>query len=71
MNQYNTLNLKLFSSQFKLKSKIKNRTEATLNLWSNFIENSNDEINFSHKLLLTDKQVSKICKTFANKCFIN
>ena len=30
------------------------------------IGNSNDEINFPHKLLLTDTQVSKIRKAFAN-----
>ena len=30
------------------------------------IRNSNDETNFSQKLLLTDTQVSKICKAFAN-----
>ena len=50
----------------KLKSAIKNGTEVTLNLSSNFIANSNDETNFLHKLLLTDTQVSKICKAFAN-----
>ena len=33
---------------------------------SNVIRNSNDEINFPHKLLLTDKQVSRFCKAFAN-----
>ena len=32
----------------KLKSAIKNRTEVTLNLSSNLIENSNDENNFPH-----------------------
>ena len=26
----------------------------------------NNEINFLHKLLLTDKQVPRICKAFAN-----
>ena len=30
------------------------------------IGNSNDEINFPHKLLLTDTQVSKIRRAFAN-----
>ena len=30
------------------------------------IGSSNDETNFPHKLLLTDTQVSKICKAFAN-----
>ena len=44
----------------------KNGTEVTLNLSSNLIRNSNDETNFLHSLLLTDTQVSKICKAFAN-----
>ena len=50
----------------KLKSAIKTGTEVTLNLWSNLIINSNDETNFPHKLLLTDKQVLNISKAFAN-----
>ena len=67
MTEYNILNLKLSNSQLhKLKSAIKNRTEVTLNLSSNLIGNSNDETNFPHKLLLTDRQVSKIRKAFAN-----
>ena len=44
----------------------KNGTEVTLNFSSNFIGNSNDETNFPHKLLLTDTQVSKSLKFFAN-----
>ena len=49
MAQYNTLNVKLFNSQLnKLKSGIKNGAEVTLNLLSNLIRNSNDEINFLH-----------------------
>ena len=68
MIHYNTLNVKLSNSQLnKLKSKIKNGTEVTLNLSSNLIGNSNDETNFSNKLLLTDTQVSKIHKAFANR----
>ena len=67
MTQYNTSNVKLSNSQLnKLKSAIKSGTEVTLNLSSNLIENSNDETNFPHKLLLTDKKVSKIRKAFAN-----
>ena len=67
MTPYNTLNVKFSNSQhYKLKSAIKNGAEVTLNLSSNLIGNSNDEINFLHKLLLTDTQVSKICKAFAN-----
>ena len=37
-----------------------------LNLSSNVIGKSNDETNFPDKLLLTDTQVSKIRKAFAN-----
>ena len=44
----------------------KNVTEVTLNSSSNLTGNSNDETNFPHKLLLTDTQVSKICKAFVN-----
>ena len=67
MTQYNTLNVKLPNSQLnRIKSAIKNGTGVTLNLSSNLIESSNDETNFSLKLLLTDTQVSKTCKAFAN-----
>ena len=63
MTQYNTLNVKLSNSQLnKFKSRIKNGTEVTLNPSSNLIRNSNYETNFLHKLLLSDTQVSKICK---------
>ena len=65
MPQYNTLNIKLSSSQLnKLTSGIK---KVTLKLSSNF----NDETNFRYKLLLTDTQVSKICKNFANGSLAN
>ena len=37
-----------------------------LNLSSNLIGNSNIETNFPYKLLLTNTQLSKICKAFAN-----
>ena len=37
-----------------------------MNLSTNFIGDSNDEINFSNKLSLTDIQVSRICKSFAS-----
>ena len=35
------------------------------------IENSNDETNFPYTLLLTDKQLSKLCYVFANGISIN
>ena len=63
MTQYNTLNVILSNSQLnKFKSRIKNGTKVTLNPSSNLIRNSNYETNFLHKLLLSDTQVSKICK---------
>ena len=65
MTQYNSLNVKLSNSQLnKLKSAIKNETEVVLRLSSNMI--GNNETNFPHELLLTDRQVSNIRKSFAN-----
>ena len=67
MTQYNTLNVKWSNSQVnKLKSRINNGTEVTLKLSSNLAGESNDENNFSHKLLLTNTQVSKLHKVFAS-----
>ena len=58
MTQYNTLNVKLSNSQFnKLKSAIKNGTDVILRLSSNIVGSSNDETNFPHKLLLTNRQI--------------
>ena len=51
------------SRLIKLKLGIKIGTNVTLNLSANV---SGDETNFPHKLLLTDTQVSKIRKAFAN-----
>ena len=50
----------------KLKSRIKNVTAVTLTLPSNVVGDSNDENNFSNKLLLANTQVSKVRNTFAN-----
>ena len=67
MSQYNTLNVKLSNSQLdELNSLIKNNTEVTLKLSSNIVGDSDDENNFPHKLLLTNTQVSKLCKAFVN-----
>ena len=55
----------------KLKSATKNETGVTLRLSSNMIGNSNEETNFLHKLLRTDRQVSNLCKTFANSLSTN
>ena len=37
-----------------------------LRLSSNMIGNSDDETNFLHKLLLTNRQIANLCKAFAN-----
>ena len=67
MTQYNSLNVKLSNSQVnKLKSAIKNETNVVLRLSSNMIGNSDDEANFPHKLLLTNRQVANARKAFAN-----
>ena len=67
MTQYSTLNVKLSNSLLnELKSGIKNGTEVTLIFSSNVVADSNDENNFPHNLLLTNTQVSKLCKAFAN-----
>ena len=72
MTQYNTLNVRLSNSQLnKLKSGIKNGTEVTLKISSNVVGDSNDENNFSHKLLLTNTKVSKLRKAFANNSSAN
>ena len=55
------------SSQLnKLKSGIKNGIKVILKIFSNVVGNSNDENNFQHKLLLTDTEVSRLRKAFAN-----
>ena len=65
MTQYNSSNIKLSNSQFnKLKSAIKNETEVVLRLSLNMI--GNNETNFAHELLLTDRQISSLPKSFAN-----
>ena len=57
MTHYNSLNVKLSNSQLnKLNSALKNETEEVLWLSTNMIGDSNDETNFPHKLLLTDRQ---------------
>ena len=66
MTQYNSLNVKLSNSQLnKLKSSIKNETDVVLRISSNMVSNSNDNTNFPHELLLTNRQVANIRKAFA------
>ena len=67
MTQYNSLNVKLPNSQLiKLKSTIKNETEVVLRLSSDMVGISDDETNFPHKLLLTNRHVANLRKAFAN-----
>ena len=66
MNQYNSLNVKLSNSQLnKLKSSIKNETDVVLRISSSMVGNSNDNTNFPHEVLLTNRQVANIRKAFA------
>ena len=70
MTQYNGLNLKLSNSQLnKFKSAINNENEVVLKLSSNMI--GNNETNFPHKLLLTNRQVLNLQKVFANTSSAN
>ena len=73
MTQYNTLNVKLLNSQLnKLKSGINNGTKITFNITngtkilSNIFGGSNNENNSLHKSTLTNTQVSRLSKPFAN-----
>ena len=72
MTQYNSLNVKLSNSQLnKLKSSIKNETNVVLRISSNMVSNSNDNTNFPHELLLTNRQVANIRKAFAKNTSID
>ena len=65
MTHYNSLNVKLSNPQLnKLKSAIKNEIEVVLGLSSNMI--GDNETNFLHKLLLTNKQVANLRKSSPN-----
>ena len=72
MTQYNSLNVKLSNSQLnKPKSSIKNETDVVLRISSNMVGDSNDNTNFPHELLLTNRQVANIRKAFANHSSID
>ena len=65
MTQYNGLNVQLLNSQLnKFKSATKNENEVVLRLSANMI--GDNETNFPHKLLLTNRQVSNLRKAFEN-----
>ena len=64
--QYNSLNVKLSNKKLeKLKSTIKNEAGVVLKLSLSMV--GDDKINFSRKLLLTNRQVANLRKAFANK----
>ena len=65
MTQHNTLNVQLSNYQFNnLKYGLKIFTEVTLKISLNVAGESNGENNFPHKLLLTNREVSKLLKAF-------
>ena len=68
MTQYNSLNVTLSNSQLnKLKSAIKNQKDVVLRLSLDIIiGNSDDETNWTHELLLTNRQVANLRKAFTN-----
>ena len=66
------LNVKFSNLQLnKLKFGIKDNNEVILKLSSNVADDSNDENNFPHKLLLTNTNVSRLHKAFANNSSAN
>ena len=65
ITQYNTSNIKWSNSG------IKSGTKVTLYLSSNVTGDFNDETNFWHKSLLTDKQVSRLPKAFTKGSSFN
>ena len=70
VTQYNSLNVKLSNSQLnKWKSTIKNESEVVLRLLSNMI--GNNETNFPHELLLTNRKFSNLHKDFTNNSSTN
>ena len=55
----------------KLKSSIKNETNVVLRLSSNMIGNSDDNTNFPHELLLTNRQGTNLRKAVAKNTSID
>ena len=67
MTQCNTLDVKLSKSQLNsLKSGIKNGAVVNLKFLSNVLSDSNDANSLPLKFLLTNTQLSRIRKAFAN-----
>ena len=73
MTKYNTLNVKLsnlqpnkFKSGITLVTFVTLSTEVNLKYSANVVGDSNDETIFPHKFLLTNTQLSRLCKVFVN-----
>ena len=65
MTQYNSLNVKLSNSQLtKFKSAIKNKNDIVLRLSLNMI--GDNETDFPHKLLLTNRQAVNLRQAFTS-----
>ena len=72
MTQCNSLNVNLSNPQLnKLKSATKNETEVFLRLSSTMNCNPDNETNFPHNLLLTNRQVENLRKVFVNNLSAN
>ena len=71
MSQYNSFNVKLTSHQYQFKVWNRKWNRSSFKLPSNMIHNSDDEINFPYKLLLTYRQVANLHRVFANKSSID
>ena len=59
--------MKIYLHPHKINFAIKHETEVVLRLSSNMISKSNDETNFPHTLLLTNRQVASLCEAVASK----
>ena len=67
MTQCRCLYVTLSNSQLhKLKSPTKNATEVALKLSLSMVGESSDDSNFTHKLWLTDRKISKLHESFVN-----
>ena len=67
MTQYNSLNVELSNSQLKkLKSAIKNETEVSFDIIIKYDWYCDNETNFPHELLLSNRKVANLCKAFVN-----
>ena len=70
MTKYNNLNVQLSNPQLnQFKSAMKNETEVVLRLSSNMI--GDNETDFPHKVLLTNRKVANIRKAFENNSSID